>query len=85
MRKERTHTHTHAACSGRVSCVGVCDSLYVCNGVCTFPIYRTSQYSLTLSPVMFNIILWFGRPGRHTNVHFHNFLEQVISSTTVNY
>lgn len=46
-RRREEGEKTHTAWSGRVSCLGVCGCLYVCNGVCTFPIYRTS--SLTRS------------------------------------
>lgn len=46
-RRREEGEKTHTAWSGRVSCLGVCSCLYVCNGVCTFPIYRTS--SLTRS------------------------------------
>lgn len=56
---------THTACCGRVSCLGVCDCLYAFNGVCTFPIYRTSQYSPTLPSVMSSVVLCFGLEEKH--------------------
>ena len=59
---------THTVCRGRVSCLGVCARLYACNGVCTFPIYRTS--SLTRSSVMFSTVLWFGGAARKTGARW---------------